>query len=74
MTLLDTLARASKLLVALLGVVAQVAANPLVPARYQAIAAAIIALATALGVYAVPNAPAAIAPAPAVDNGQGGIL
>ena len=74
MTLLDTLARASKLLVALLGVVAQVAANPLVPAKYQAIAAAIIALATALGVYAVPNAPAAIAPAAPVDNGQGGVL
>jgi hypothetical protein len=46
-----------KLLVAAIGGLAQVAASGTLPDRYQAWAAAVLAIATAAGVYVVPNAP-----------------
>ena len=53
-----------KFLVALAGVVAQVIALGLVPARYEPWAAVAVALFTALGVYQVKNKPKP-GPAPA---------
>jgi hypothetical protein len=49
--------------VALLGVVAQAAASGAVPDKYAPWAAVVVAVATAVGVYSVPNAaPAGDAP------------
>lgn len=54
-----SIARARKAVVGLVGLAAQVVAAGAVPERYQGWGAAVIALATALGVYAVPNQPPA---------------
>ena len=54
-----SLAKVRKLVVAGIGALAQAVAAGLLPAKYEAWGAVILALATALGVYAVPNAPTA---------------
>jgi hypothetical protein len=56
-TILKVATRSRKWGVALIGVLAQVVALGILPDKYQQIGAALVALAVALGVYAVPNRP-----------------
>lgn len=52
------LARTRKALVAVAGVAAQAVALGVLPQQWQLWGAVVVALATALGVYVAPNAPA----------------
>ena len=52
-----TFANVRKFALAALGGLAQVAAAGLLPEQYRPWATVVLAVATALGVYAVPNAP-----------------
>jgi len=54
-----TVSRIRKALVAVAGVVAQAVALGVLPPAWQPWGAVLVALATALGVYATPNSPAA---------------
>jgi len=65
---LPDLSRYRKLLVALVGAVAQALSLGLIPERYRPWAVMVISVATAAGVYVTPNRPP---PAPPVVGEQG---